>query len=177
MGNRIGFRKFARPVEITEEYNKEYLSRIDADLYVFRTTTEFKFRKGSGRGDVLSLVKKRYTPIPLKKIVLEARNAFEGKGYSVGFVRSAFYLQRNSVPAVYYLLRKDEEGNYRAAADYPARSVDPSYEPFAKFRSRGIKANAVLIPARAKSEKATSEEAAPTPSEEGTTSPEVTTSE
>lgn len=168
MTNRIGFRAFAKPTEVSEELTKEYLSRLDADLYVFRTTSEFKFRKGSGRGDVLSLVKKRYTPIPLKKIILEARTAFEGKGYSPSFVRSAFYLQRNSIPAVYYLLRKDESGNFRAAADYPARSVDTAYEPFGKFR-KGIRSGAVILPAKVRAEAPTSEE---TPALEGPTSEE-----
>lgn len=169
MANRIGFRGFAKPSEVSEDLFRDKLSRLDADLYIFRTTSDYRFRKGSARGLILSLVKKRYTPIPLKKLASEARTAFGGDGYTPEFVRSAAYLQRNSLPAVYYLLRKREDGSFVAAADYPKSSVDPAYEPFAKYLKRGIRTGDVLLPAKVRAEEATSEEK---PALEGPTSEE-----
>lgn len=127
-----------------------------SDEYAFFTgTPKTNNRKASGRTAVLTLVTEKRRPIPLAELYRRAAKAKGEAGFDPAFVRGGLSLAGLAKPAVYFLLYKDDKGNYRAGVNIPY--------PDETFSKRSYKKGDIVLPSKAKA-KVEKEEAKALPS-------------
>jgi hypothetical protein len=142
-------RAFRKPskIEISPEDVKAIASNASNEFAFYTGTVKTNARKASGRTAVLTLVKEKRRPIPLATLAERARGvAGVNVGFEYSFVRSGLSLAQGAKPCVYFLLSRDDAGNYRAVKNIPA--------PDANFSSKPFKTGDIVVPAEKSETKA-----------------------
>lgn len=134
-------RAFRKPTSV--DADNVASAKKTAEEYVFWTgTVKTNNRKASGRTAVLTLVNEKRRPISLASLYERAANAKDKFfGFDPAFARSGLGLAQQAKPCVYFLLEKDEKGNFRAVKNIA--------NPDENFSKKPIKAGDIVIPAKA----------------------------
>jgi hypothetical protein len=125
-------KEFRKPGKVDGEAVTLSKKNSEGEFVFFTGTPKTNNRKASGRTAVLSLVKEKRKPIPLAVLYERARAAAGDKGFDPAFARGGLSLAGLAKPAVYFLLYKDEKGNYRAGVNIPNPDENFSKRPFKK---------------------------------------------
>ena len=132
---------FRKPSKIDPELVTFGKKNYDGD-FAFFTGGVKSNRKASGRTAVLALVRPARKPIPLAALIERSKDVTkDGRGFEPAFVRGGLFNDTGAKGAIYFLLRRDEKGNYRAVRDIPF--------PDAGFSKRPFKAGDIVVAASA----------------------------
>ncbi len=130
----IGFKGFAKPVALDKERAASEEANVSRDEYVIWTGNEYGRRRASGRSVSLRTITEKLKPVSLSEYIRRARTAGpDGKGYGTSISVGGLSLHQIAKPTVYFLVIKDEAGNYRAKKDVP----NPDRAIFAKPLAAG----------------------------------------
>lgn len=125
-------KEFRKPAKVDAEAVNLSKKNSEGEFVFFTGTVKTNNRKASGRTAVLSLVREKRKPIPLATFYERARAAAGDKGFDPSFARGGLALAGLAKPAVYFLLYRDEKGNYRAGVNIPNPDDNFSKRPFKK---------------------------------------------
>jgi hypothetical protein len=146
-----GFKGFRRPEVISEEALKNAKARYeDSGRYIYWTGDGYNARRQSLRSNSLKALPVAKVPVPLSDWIEKAArvvDAENGIGYDPASVRAGLYLHRDSKPAVYFELKRREDGAF----------VSANAVPYAAGFEKGLKPGDVVIPAEARAEPASLE--------------------
>ncbi len=141
-----GFKGFRRPETISPDALTAAKARYgESGRYIYWSGEAYNARKESLRSNSLKALAVAKAPVPLSDwIDLAAKvvDADLGVGYDPASVRAGLYLHRNSKPAVYFELKRREDGAFVSVNEVPNAVGFP----------KGLKAGDVVIPAEAKAE-------------------------
>jgi len=120
---------FRKPAKVEAE--AVALSKKNAEgEFAYYTGGTKSNRKASGRTAVLALIRPARRPIPLATLYERAKEAAGDKGFDPAFVRGGLFNDGGAKGAIYFLLSKDAEGNFRAVRNIPYPDENFSKRPF-----------------------------------------------
>jgi hypothetical protein len=141
MSNR-GFKGFRKPSKISAESLDLAIKRMGVDgRFIYWTGNPYRARSASLRSNSLAALKTPKRPVPLAdwiKMAARVVDADKGIGYDPARVREGLYLHRDSKPAVFFELKKDEKGNF----------ISVNHVPNADGFPKGLKSGDIVIPAK-----------------------------
>lgn len=122
-------KEFRKPGKVDGEAVSLSKKNSEGDFVFFTGGTKIN-RKASGRTAVLSLIREKRRPIPLATLYDRAKAASGDKGFDPAFVRGGVYNDTGAKGAIYFLLSRDSEGNFRAVRNIPYPDENFSKKPF-----------------------------------------------
>lgn len=151
--------KFRKPRKIDLEAAKATIENASGEFVLFTGTVKRNARRASGRTAALGTITEKRKVLPLSTLLDRAAKI----GFDPAFTRSGLVLAARAVPAVYFLLYRDEKGNYRSTTG--VASPDPTFSP------KPFAPDAIVLAAKGAKEEA--EAKAPTPKSEGSEKPSL----
>jgi hypothetical protein len=141
-----GFKGFRRPETISEDARKAAKARYgESGRFIYWTGEAYNARRESLRSNSLKALAVSKAPVPLADWIDLAAKVVDselGIGYDPASVRAGLYLHRGSKPAVYFELKRRDDGAYVSANEVP----------YAQGYPKGLKTGDVVIPAEAKAD-------------------------
>lgn len=139
--NRVGFKGFTKPAEISQELVAQKSKTMALEnLFVVWTGNPYKARRQSARSNSLRTISEKMTPVPVSELLKRAATCMGTTGFSPDVVRAGLFLHQGAKPAVYLAVEKREDGAFVAAAS----------APFADGFANGLKKGDVVISAAQK---------------------------
>lgn len=134
-----GFPGFRAAESIGKDKLSLALERLAPSIeghYIYWTGNNYNFRRPSLRSNALRCLTEKRRPIALKTWIARAAGcAGDGMGYDPQTVKQGLALHQGAKPCVYFELKKDPQGNFRAVYNIP----------FADGHAKAIKAGDVVI--------------------------------
>lgn len=135
-----GFKGFRKPETVSVEAIKAARELYDnSGRFIYWTGETYNFRAASARSGSLRALTVAERPVRLSDFI-EAAGKIVDKdtrlGYPPSVVKAGLYLHRNSKPAVYFELLRDEKGNFLSVNSVPSAGKEGS-----------LKANAIFLKA------------------------------
>lgn len=125
-------KEFRKPGKVDADQVSTMKKNAEGEFCFWTGTVKTNNRKASGRTAALSLIKEKRKPVPMATLYERAQKASGDKGFDPAFTRGGLALAGLAKPCVYFLLYKDEKGNFRAGVNIPNPDEAFSKKPFKK---------------------------------------------
>jgi len=104
---------------ITDEVLSKATRRFHENQFIYWTGGTYEAQHGSLRSEALYTLKEKKKPVPMSEFLKRAARIDGEIGYDPKTVGTGLRLHQRAKPSVYFLLERDEFGNFIAVKDIP----------------------------------------------------------